>query len=70
MALDWDRLAFSECTHEPFDYRPYRRGRRRCKVCGGYRPLSKMAQEMLNKLIDYAVTEPPFITYLRRVKNA
>ena len=39
--MKWEDLIFAECTHETFTYRPYRRGYRRCKECGGFRPLTK-----------------------------
>ena len=53
-------IMHDECGHGPFNYRPYRRGRLRCYICGQHLPLSyygKMAAERMYG----AATKPIFL---------
>ncbi len=58
-----DRI-FVECEHKLFDYRPYRRGRYRCKVCGGRLPLSALGKMWRDWILDLIMTPNPLIDIL------
>lgn len=42
-----------ECEHEPFTYRPYRRGYYRCHTCGQILPLSNIGVRIMAWMEDY-----------------
>ena len=56
---------YNECKHEPFTYRPYRRGMYRCLECGGYLPLSAMGKMWLKEMYDYATRDNFFARFIK-----
>ena len=58
-------LMQGECRHEPFDYRPYRRGMYRCSVCGGRLPLSAMGKQYVNAMLETIMKPNPLIEIFR-----
>lgn len=58
-----------ECKHEPFDYRPYRRGVYRCHVCGGHLPLSAVGKIWVDAILETIMKPNPLIDILRGRPN-
>jgi len=59
-------IFFGECKHDLFPYRPYRRGKYRCKVCGGRIPLSPLGKRFRDLMIDKVLKHNPFMRFIAR----
>ncbi len=67
MTLHWDSIVFAECEHDPFRYRKYRRGHRRCLKCGGYKPLSTNGKRVMREISSLIMRDMFFTKFM--VKN-